>query len=725
MGLWLALGCVSWQTGPVDLVEATDVFIGTGGQGFGQGSLHPGAALPGGLVRMGPDTVDESGALGFMHCSGYYYEDPYISAFSHTRKPGIGVPDGGTLGFMPATEELIDWKELRAPLDHSLETARPGYYAVELPDIAHVELAAGRRVAHHRYDWVGADRWLTVDLAHTGSTDHGVGATWLEIDRGSATLRGLVTMDGDLTGRSGGEPTFFVAEFSQAWVNDTVWDNGQAQEEGTTRAEGQDVQITLQFDADVEVRVALSFVDVGGAAVNLALEHPDGTLEELAERGEQAWREALDRFEVTGGTALQQEIFASALYHALVMPTAYGDADGLYLAAGGGLGRQMGWTYYTDFSLWDTYRTLHPLMILAWPELATDHARSLADMGERLGYLPRWPAGQGESGSMIGNSADVVLAESWIKGITDWSAEGALALSVDQATNLDGVRPRDDLAAVMTYGFVPDDLAESSVSKTLEYAIDDHALSLWAADMGQEDVAAEFADRAGNYAQVFDTETQFMRGRNADLSWADFDELSWEDAYAEGNAWQYTWLVPHDPQGLADLFGGRESLFTKLDTFFERSQAEEDTFLPDNYYWHGNEPDLHAAFLYALLGRPADTWKWSAWIRDNKYNGDPDGLDGNDDGGTLSSWYALVAIGLYPVNGTADYVLLPPVFDRVVLHRPDGDLTLEAEGTGENLSGVWLDGEALERAVLSHSELVGAQTLTFQRSETDQGWGQW
>lgn len=725
MWWWLTMGCVSWETDPVDLVDAVDPFIGTGGLGFGQGSLHPGVQVPNGSMRVGPDTAESSGALGPMHCSGYYYNDPYVVAFSHTRKPGIGVPDGGALGFMPTTSELTDWKDYLAPLDHDLETARPGYYSVELPDIATVELSGGQRVAHHRYDWFGADRWLTVDLAHTGSTDHGVGDTWIEVDRGTATLTGFVLMDGNLTGRTGGEPTYFVAEFSQGWVEDTLWRNGEPQPDGTLRVDGQDVQLTLRFDADVEVRVGISYVDVAGAEINLALEHPDGTLEDLAARTDQVWRDTLGRFTVTGGTALQQEIFSTALYHALMMPTAYADADGLYLAAGGSIARQQGWTYYTDFSLWDTYRTLHPLMILAWPERASDYARSLTDMGERLGYLPRWPAAQGDSGSMVGNSADVVLGETWIKGITNWPAETALALSVEQATDVDGVRPRDDLAVVLEHGYVPADLGGTSVSKTLEYAIDDHAIALWAESMGQDDVAAAAEQRSKAYTHLFEPTQQFMQGRNSDGSWAELNALHQEDYYAEGNAWQYTWLVPHDADGLAELFGGRDALFDKLDTFFELSTLGEDTFLWDDYYWHGNEPDLHAAYLYALLGRPADTWKWSAWIRDTKYNGESDGLDGNDDGGTLSSWYVLVALGLYPMNGTADYVLLPPVFDRVVLHLPDGELTLDAEGTGENLSGVLVDGVALDRAVIDHQTLVGAQTITFLRSENDVGWGAW
>ncbi len=722
---WLAVGCVSWETAPVDLVAAVDPFIGTGGLGFGQGSLHPGAQVPNGSMRVGPDTSESAGALGPMHCSGYYYEDPYVVAFSHTRKPGIGVPDGGAIGFMPTAQELIGWKDYRAPLDHDQETARPGYYSLVLDDVATVELAAGQRVAHHRYAWTSAERWLTLDLAHTGSTEHGVLDTWVDVHDDGVTLTGFVHMDGHLTGRTGGEPTYFVAEFSQPWAEHTLWLDGQAQPAGTTRVDGQDVQLTLRFDADVEARVAISYVDVGGAQVNLALEHPEGTLEDLAAATAATWDETLGRVSVTGGTALEQEIFASALYHALMMPTAYADADGLYLAAGGGIAQQQGWTYYTDFSLWDTYRTLHPLMILAWPERASDYARSLADMGDRLGYLPRWPAAQGESGSMVGNSADVVLGETWIKGITDWPAEAALALSVDQATNLNGVRPRDDLASVLTYGYVPADLGGSAVSKTLEYAIDDHAIAEWAQAMGQIDIAAEFDERSLAYGTVFEPESQFMRGRNADGSWADLNELFWEDYYAEGNAWQYTWLVPHDAEGLAELFGGRDALFDKLDLFFENSLLGEDTFLWDDYYWHGNEPDLHAATLYALLGRPADTWKWSAWIRESKYSGGSDGLDGNDDGGTLSSWYVLVALGLYPMNGTADYVLLPPVFDTMVLHRPDGDLTLVAEGTGENLAGVLVDGIALDRAVIDHATLVGAQTVTFLRSETDVGWGAW
>ena len=722
--LWLALACVSWETAPVDLVAATDVFISTGGLGFGQGSGSPAATLPAGLMKIGPDTTGESGALGPLHASGYYYEDPYISAFSLTRKPGIGAPAGGAVGWMPTTAETVDPDTYRATLDHDKESAGPGWYRVELEGVGTVELAAGLRTAHMRFDWEGAERWLTLDLSHTGSDDHGVSDAWVELDTGSRIVRGYALLNGSLTGRSGGEPTYFLAEFSEPWVNHTLWDAGRPQE-GVTRLDGANTALTLQFDADVEVRLGLSMIDIGGAEVNLALEHPDGTLEDLAARAEAVWQDTLGTFEVTGGTALEQEIFASALYHAHMMPTAYGDADGLYLAAGGGLGFQAGWTYYTDFSLWDTYRTLHPLVILAWPELAADHARSLTDMGRRLGFLPRWPAGPGESGSMLGNSADIVLAETWLKGVQDFDAAEALEIAVTQATDLDSVRPRDDLSSVLTYGYVPYDLGGSSVSKTLEYAIDDHALALWAADLGEDELATEFTERARGYHHVFDTETQFMRGRNSDGTWVELDELAWSDAYSEGNAWQYTWLVPHDAAGLAELFGGREALFAKLDTFFEKSTLEEDTFLPDNYYWHGNEPDLHAAFLYALLGRPADTWRWSAWIRDGKYNGEPDGLDGNDDGGTLSAWYVLVAMGLYPMNGTVDYVLLPPVFDRIVVHRPDGDLVIEADGTGENLSGVDLDGEPLESAVIQHDDLVGGRHLVFHRSETDVGWGAW
>ncbi len=723
--LWLTAGCVSWETDPVDLVDKVDVFVGTGGDGFGVGSLHPGPQVPNGSMRVGPDTRLSYGAFGPYHCAGYWYDDTHVAAFSHTRKPGIGVPDGGAIGFMPATTETIDTDVLMQPLDHTRETAGPGWYSLDLADVAQVDLAAGLRVAHHRYDWHGADRWLTIDLAHTGSDDHGVGDTWIELDPGAATVTGFVHLDGNLTGRTGGEPTYFVAEFSEPWVAHTLWGNSEAQAADTTRVDGRDVQLTLRFDADVEARVAISYVDVQGARINLALEHPDGTLEDLAAATDLAWQDALGRIQVTGGTDEQQRIFATALYHALMMPTAYGDADGLYLAAGGTVAQQQGWTYYTDFSLWDTYRTLHPLMILAFPEKATDFARSLTDMGRRLGYLPRWPAAQGESGSMVGNSADVVLGETWIKGLTGWPAEEALALSHGQATDVAHVRPRDDLSALLEYGYVPADLGGSSVSKTLEYAIDDHAIALWAEDSGEDEIAEAASLRSKSYARVFDTDSQFMRGRNADGSWPEHNELAWEEWFAEGNAWQYTWLVPHDAEGLAEVFGGRDALFAKLDTFFEESTWREDTALPDEYYWHGNEPDLHAAFLYALLGRPADTWRWSAWIRESKYSLDPGGIDGNDDGGTLSSWYVLVALGLYPMNGTADYVLLPPVFDRAVLNLPGGDLVLEAEGTGENLSGVLVDGESLERAVIDHQTLIEAQTITFVRSETDVGWGAW
>ena len=326
---------------------------------------------------------------------------------------------------------------------------------------------------------------------------------------------------------------------------------------------------------------------------------------------------------------------------------------------------------------------------------------------------------------MLGNPAEVVLAESYLKGVRDWPVERALALAYAQAVDPDSARPREALDLYMRYGYVPHDLADAGAAKTMEYAIADHALGSWLVERGEVEQGGALLRRSRSFEAVIDPQERLARGRNADGSWAALEDSGWGDAFAEGNAWQYAWLAPHDPEGLAAAMGGRAAALEQLETFFERSIEEEDTFLPDAYYWHGNEPDLHASMLFAAWGAPALTQKWVAWVRESKYADHPAGLDGNDDGGTLSSWYVLAAMGLYPLNGTADYVLTTPAFDRLVLRRPEGALVIEAEGSGPYLARVELDGFPLDEARVRHSQLTGERRLVFFRSEEPTDWGAW
>ena len=693
MLLLLACTAASWQA--EDLLPEVRPLVGTGGLGFGYGGLSPAATAPNGLVKVGPDTSDQGLNLGFNHSAGYFWGDPHIEGFSHHRLPGIGVGDGGALGFMP----LATLDQGRAAFDHADEVSRAGYYFVDLPDRATVELTATTHAAHHRYDWHAGEGWLRIDLDHTGTSDATVRDRELHVD--GDTLNGFIHYGGGLTGRGHGLKLYFHAEFSQEPDQTAPLDGG----------------IHLHFDGPIEAKVGLSTVSVEGAKANLLAEIPNWGVHGTLRATETAWEAAFEDVRVAGGTLEQRRLFATALYHARMMPTLYSDIDGRYV--GMDLELHDDGPFYSDYSMWDTYRTLHPWVLLAWPELGDELAYSLAAMGEQLGYLPRWPAGQVESGSMIGDNATIVLGESAMKGVTNWPMEQALELSLAQATDPARQGPRNDLQLYLDYGYIPADLADGSVAKTLEHGVDDAALGGWLEVMGRD--GAPFIERARGYQHVYNPDSGFVQGRNSDGSWIELDVDVWPEVYVEGNHWQYSWLAPHDLAGMADL-AGRDAWLDLLDECFTLSEQAWDpkNFAPDPYYWHGNEPDLHYAYVFAALGRPAATQRWVAWVRETHYALTPGGLDGNDDGGTMSAWYLFSSIGLYPLNGTDLYVINTPVFDVVELPN----LTIHAQGDGDYIRGVTLNGEALDSAVISHGELMGGE-LHILRSPEPTDWGTW
>jgi len=703
--MFLLLACTpsSWQ--PVELVEHVNVFTGTGGLGFGYGGLNPAATVPDGFVKVGPDTSLDGSRPQFNHTAGYNFPDTHIEGFSHHRLPGIGVSDGGAVRVVMSDVGSFEAEDLRATFDHADEEGWPGFYRVRL-ERGLVELTATAHAAHHRYQWTSSERWLVVDLSRGAASD--INSQIASISADPSGFSGQIDFRGSVTGRDDGYlPLFTVGRFSVDAVEVLVEDDKAA----------------FRFDRDVELQVGLSAVDLDGAQNNLDVELPDWDFAGAVEGAWQDWEGALSNLHITGGTEEERRLFATAARNTRLMPTLFTDVDGRYRGLDQEVHTAEGWTYYTDFSMWDTYRTLHPWVILAWPELATDHARSLADMGDKRGFIPRWPAGVVESGSMVGHSADVVLGESLRKGVTDWPAEDAFEIAWQTATDPEAERSRGEY--YIELGYIPHDLEHGGVSKTQEYAINDAALGMWAAELGRNDEARLLFARSKNYANVFNPETGWMQGRNSDGSWVDLEMEGWPDAYVEGNPYQYAFLAPHDVEGLAELYGGPEALRSRLEEIFQASSELEDTIAPDPYYWHGNEPDLHYAFLFAALGDPSATQKWVRWILDNRYSTAPGGLDGNDDGGTLSAWYCFAALGLYPLNGTDDYVLTTPRFDVAVIDRPGGSLTIEAHGTGDYVAGVWLDGSPLENAILSHGRLTGERHLLFLRSPEPTDWGTW
>ncbi|HJN74562.1 MAG TPA: GH92 family glycosyl hydrolase [Myxococcota bacterium] len=703
--MFLLLACTPdpWQ--PVDLAEHANVFIGTGGLGFGYGGLSPAASAPDGLVKVGPDTSVDGARPSFNHSAGYNFPDTHLEGFSHYRLPGIGVSDGGAVRVVMSDSSSFDANDLRAPLSHEDEEAWPGFYRVEIPE-GLVELTATPRAAHHRYQWHDEERWLIVDLSAGSASDISEHVASIEAD--AAGFSGEIEFRGNVTSNEDDHlPLFTVGRFSVPAAE--------------VVAEGD--KAAFRFDADVELQVGLSAVDLDGARNNLEVELPSWDFAATVEQAWRSWDEALGNVRIAGGTEEEQVLFSSALMHTRMMPTLFTDIDGRYRGLDLEVHEADGWTYYTDFSLWDTYRTLHPWVILAWPELAADHAHSLADMGAKRGFIPRWPAGVIESGSMVGHSADIVLGESMRKGVTDWPAEEAFEVAWTTATDPEAERSRGEY--YLDHGWIPHDLEHGGVSKTQEYAIDDAGLAMWAAELGRADEARMLFSRSASYQNVFNPETGWMQGRNSDGSWVEMEMEGWPDPYVEGNPYQYAFLAPHDVEGLAELYGGPAELRARLSEIFELSADEEDTFAPDPYYWHGNEPDLHYAFLFAALGDPSQTQRWVKWILETRYSAGPGGLDGNDDGGTLSAWYCFATLGLYPLNGTDDYVLTTPRFEVAVIDRPGGALTIEAHGEGDYTAAVLLDGEPLQSAIISHGRLTGERHLLFLRSPEPTDWGSW
>ena len=745
--LWLLLlplvGCGPdddpWQA--VDPLPWVDPFIATGGMGFGQGSSYPGAAAPFGMVAISPDTRTEGAHVSGFHNGGYWYEDHLITGFSHIHLQGTGAPDYGNVLFYPADgfdTAMTDSETRVASFSHDFEDAGAGWYSVDFDNGIRTELSAGQRVGVHRYTFpAGVAPTIVIDLEHQlepkvwdeYSEPYRVDAE-IHFDPETGIASGVTQNAGSLAGRYYGFLVHFWAEFDPPPSSWGTWADAEPVADSTD-AQGQDLGGWLGFEpldgeTTVTVRVGISYVSPDNAYANWQAEAAGLDLEGLRTQTQDEWRAMLGRIRVAGGTERELTIFYSSLYRSMLMPNLRSDADGSYLGFDGAVHVEPDQPFYSDMSFWDTYRTAHPLYNLVYPDHGAHFARSLVRMAEQSGgCLPRWPCGHGDSGSMIGDPADIVLTDTWLKGITDFDVEGAYA-----AAKLCADNPRPDTAlsggrhgidGYLSRGWVASDEHSGGVARTMEYTWADHAMSNWASSLGYDDDAQRYGDRSRYFLNLWDPETEFFRARDSagDMEpLEDFNELAWQDEYTEGNAWQYLWLAPQDARRLADRMGGQDAILERLDEFFELSTEEEEDIWPELYYWHGNEPDIHAPYLYALLGEPGRGAPWVQWVRETRYGSGPDGVDGNDDGGTLSAWYVLSALGVYPIAGTEVYALGPPVFPHAEVDTLGGTLSIEASGSPWTARGSWLgaalDGVFVDGGTLTHDELARDTTLHFQ-----------
>jgi len=735
-GIAMALprGVQAQTTGASSLV---DPMIGTGGHGH----VYPGATVPFGMVQLSPDTDNAR----WDACSGYYYDDKTLLGFSHTHLSGTGASDMMDLLVVPSVTEVplspgtLDdpSNSYRQTMSHDHETAVPGYYSILLPDTGIlVELTASARAGMHRYTFpANAEAHLLLDWSHgvrdTPTTPTRIADAHLEMV-GDDTIVGSRTVQEWAYGRV----IHFALKLSQP-VKTVKFFSSDEQALGP-RVDGSQLKMALDFgplDGPLLVKVGLSAVDIKGAMNNLLTDMPDSgpawDFDGVRIAAREAWDRQLSGLRIETRDDATRRIFYAALYHAHLAPTLFSDADGRYRGMDMAVHTLTpGTQNYSTYSLWDTYRALHPLMTIIAPDRAADFARNLIEQAEQSpSGPPIWPLQGIETQCMIGWHSASVIAEAVNKGLPGVDAKRAWTTYRKLAFE----RPIPGLQSYRSMGYIPCDQESQSVSKTLEYAYDDWAMAHMAAAAGAAEDAANLRQRSLNYRRVFDPVTRFARPRLATGEWAEpFDPRSmghdskrWWD-YTESNSWQATFLNQHDLYGYIALFGGDEAFIKKLDDLFEADSSLPDDAPPDmdgmiGQYVHGNEPSHHIAYLYAYAGAAWKTQKRIHDILQGQYRDGHDGMSGNEDCGQMSAWYILSAMGFYPVDPVSGiYVFGSPLLDRVTIALPGSKtFTVVTENNGDDkpyIQSVTWRGRPYGKAFIRHADIMAGGELRFVMS---------
>jgi predicted alpha-1,2-mannosidase len=775
-----------------DPASQVDVFAGTrpGPRTFGGGHNYPGAALPFGMVQWSPDTTPAA-----PHSAGYDYRDDHISGFSLTHLSGAGCAVYGDLPFLPTTEPLTGSPapnpgpglagQFQPGFSHGSESGLPGYYSVELRPRRGgpigVELTATTRTGFGRFTFP-RDSHASVLIDAGGSAQPDDEAT-VRVDAVRREITGSAS-SGLFCGQRPRYKVYFAARFGQAFAGSGTWTEGKLEPGSDAAADAQgppgNPKVTARAgayatfdtrrDRTVTVRVGISFVSVAGARAALRAEsegHDFGAIRSAARR---RWDQVLGRVRVAGGTAEQTRTFYTALYHALLAPRTFNDVGGDYVGMDGLVHQARGRTQYADFSGWDIYRTEMPLLTLIEPRRASDMVQSLVADAEQSGCLPRWPYAAGQSMTMVGDSADPIIAGAAAFGADHFDRAAALAAMLRAATapcespNGEYVE-RQGLAAYLKLGWVPfdedvkrrnansiygsPDSVWGSAATTLEYAIDDFAIAQFAARSGSGvgegavggpagDPAAtyrQFIDRAANWRNLWNPASGTVEPRYSSGAFpVPYDDLE-GSGFVEGNAAQYTWMVPQDPAGLFRRMGGPTKAAARLDNFLRVLNGSAGGTHTDHALL-GDEPTLETPWLYDWLRRP---WKTQAAVRRalRLYSPTPAGYPGNDDLGTLSAWYVFGAVGMYPAQpGAGTLALATPLFPRAEIRLDHGErLVILAPGTSRHgaapapadapyVAHLKLDGHPHQRPWLTYCEIARGGTLAYELAGHPTRWGQ-
>jgi predicted alpha-1,2-mannosidase len=749
-----------------DPAALVDPFVGTGVSvvpGGNPGAIddYPAATTPFGMVQWGPDTSPDRADGG-----GYSYEDSQISGFSLTHLSGPGCAIYGDIPILPAVL-AVSGQSRSSELDgmaeafsHANESASPGEYAVSVGDPAvRVELTATTRTGLGSFTFP-ATTAATFLIKGDGSAN-GIDANDVDV-AGPDEVTGSVT-SGQFCQTVGSYRLYFALQFDRPFASSGTWSSSSVTPGGTTcsavSASGAEVAVLgspisgdaggcgawVTFDTTkdpvVEARVGVSYTGVAGAEANLRAEQPGWSVAATAAGATAAWNRQLGRIQVNGGAPTDERTFYTALYHSLLDPNVFDDADGDYIGFDGKIHRAAGYTQYANFSEWDIYRSEIPLLAMIDPQQTSDMMQSLVEDAEQGGRLPKWELANFDSADMNGDSADPILAAAWAGGARSFDASAALSYMVLGATVPGGrlYPERQNLVEYLLRGWVHADAEDLTSfgytvggSETLEYAIDDFSISRLAVALGDSSVAAQFEPRGANWQHLFNPATGYLSARNAlgqFPSGPAFQPSSTpgvgQDGWEEGNSIQYTWSVPQDLAGLFELMGGEGAVVAKLDRFF--GQLNAGRYEP--YDWAGNEPSLGIPWEYDYAGAPWRTQDVVRQIASGLYADTPGGEPGNDDLGAMSSWLVWADLGLYPETpGTGDLVLGSPLFASTVITRPGrGLLVIDApfaSAVDRYVAGASVDGAPWSEPWLPASVLGGAVTLQLSvQSTPDQRWG--
>ena len=713
-----ALGLASCAQPAADdnLTRYVDPRIGTGGHGH----VFVGANVPFGLVQLGPTSIPQA----WDWTSGYHESDSTVIGFSHTHLSGTGIGDLFDVTVMPVVGEVTCARGteedpasgLWSYADRTKEVVRPGYYSVPLVRYGiTAEMTATSRVGFHRYTFPAADDAAVIfDLKNGGCWDK---ATETHIEpSGDSRLVGWRYS----SGWAKDQRVWFVAEFSRPFTSFEQVGEHYARVNFAT-AEGEQLML----------KVALSPVSIEGAEANLAAELPGWDFDATAAAADAAWNAQLAKVKVTTQDEVARRIFYTGLYHTMVAPSEFCDVNGDYRGADGAVHHNPGHTTYTTFSLWDTYRAAMPLMTILHPDRMPDIVNTMLAIADEQGRLPVWHLWGNETDCMVGNPGIPVVADAIVKGIGGFDRERAF-----EAIRRTAMNPDRGNGLRMKYGYIPCDLFNEAVAYDMEYALADGAAARAAEALGREEDARYFTERSHSYRNYFDPSTGFMRGRDSRRGWRTpfnpFASTHRADDYCEGNAWQYTWLAPHDVAGLESCFGSRARMLGKLDSLFTVSSVIEGAETsPDisgliGQYAHGNEPSHHILYLYTMLGQP---WKTAEKVREvltTLYHDQPDGLSGNEDVGQMSAWYILSSLGMYEVEPAGGrYWFGSPLFDRAEIAVPGGTFTIVAENnSSENkyIRRVWLNGRPYTKPWIGHEEVMAGGELRFEMDDEPHVW---